>query len=642
LKSPRDPSAAAPTLWACAVLVLCAAGLAVRWSGVRRLDSAASFAAASRVDYFEFGRSLREIGVLGWSGRACAFRGPVYPALLSLIESYRPDRRPRMPAVEALMGALEAPLAATAALELFSPAAGLAAAAMTAFHPELGLSIPGCRIETLFGLLMCLVAWALIRWSRGPTWPATLLLAFAIGVSLLCRGVLFAFPLLLLAAVLGGVLPSPGRGKLWVLILLPYALLGPWVMRNAVQFGRFIPFEDHAATRNLYAASLGYVENSESAAYQDILAVERDPRGALAADPETHMFALTLRNIGAAPGAYALSCGRRCLYVFLLHPWLLLLALAGAVRRRTSPAARALSMLCLYYLLAHIPMTLEARYLEPLLPALMILAAGLVADHSAMSFSRSRPNPLSRAAPAFALLCLAALYGLSVERLAAEVLLTRIPCRLPQTPSAAYQCGLQLLSRGERETATARWRTALAALPAEAPLLRGKIESGLIQAAEAGTLAEAGSGCSNSAASRHPDDVQSVALRLQDGGRIAEALRLYDAILACNPDEPRYLSDRAVARTLGGREDLARADLRRALAFAPGDARASYNLGQLLEKRGRRKEALAVYTRARDLFHDPNRTAEKMPLMFLSMISLRIEELTGSVSTNQGSRQQPP
>ena len=629
MRSIRDRSRAASALWAGAALIVFSAGLALRWSAVRRLDSAASFKAASRIDYFEFGRSLREVGVLGWSGQASAFRGPIYPALLSWIESYQPNRRPRMPALQASIGALEAPVAAAAALELFSPAAGLAASALTAFHPEMSASIPGCKIETIFGLLLCLVAWTLVRWSRNPTWGATFLLAFSIGVSLLCRAVLFAFPLVLLALVLTGALPSPGRGKLWLLILVPYLALGPWVLRNAVQFGRFIPFEDHAATRNLYAASIGLAENSDSGPYQDILAIESDPQGALAAEPEEHMLALARRNVAAAPGAYAASCGRRLIYVLRLHPWILLLAFAGAVKRRAVPGVRALSILCAYYLLAHIPMTLERRYIEPLLPALMILAAGLVGNFSIASASPAAPNLWRRAAPASALLVLGALYGLCVERLAAETLLTRVPCRLPHTPLAAYHCGAQLLSRGERAQALSQWNAALAALPtdpAESPLLRSRIEGELIVAGDAGALASTVADCSSPAALR-PDAVQKVALRLQDGGRIVEALRLYDAILACHPGDAHYLSDRAVAHALDHREDLAEADLRTALKAAPKDARASYNLGMLLERRGRRNDALAVYSAARDLFHASDQPTERMPLMFLTMISLRMRDL---------------
>lgn len=620
------------------MLVICSAGLALRWTGVRSLDSVESFKVASRIDYFEFGRSLREVGVLGWSGQACAFRGPIYPALLSVVESYRSDRRPRMPALQALMGALETQIAAVAALELFSPAAGLAAAAVTAFHPEMTTPPPGCRIEMVFGLLMCLVTWALIRWSCGPTWGATLLLAFCIGVSLMCRAVLFAFPIILVCAVLAGLRHPPGRGKLWALLLVPYLVLAPWILRNAIQFGRFIPFDDHAATRNLYAASLGYVVNSDFGPYQDILAVESDPQGALAADPEEHMLALTWRNIKASPGAYAVSCARRLLHVLRLHPWLLLLALAGSVKRREDSAARALSLLCLYYILAHIPMTLEPRYMEPLLPLLAVLGAGLVAPLPIFSFSPAGSAPWRRAALIAATVCLAALYGLVIERLAVEVLLTQVPCRLPQTPLAAYHCGSRLLARGERREAAARYRLALATLPGdrdESFVLRDKIEGGLIRAADAATLLSTGTGCTSPAARSHPADVHRISLELQDGGRVSEALRLYDAILACHPDVPLYLSDRAVAQTLQGREDLALKDLRRALELAPDDARASYNLGVLMERRGRPKDALAVYARARDRFHSPDQPTERMPLPFLALISVRLHELSRAGSSDR-------
>ncbi|OGS41872.1 MAG: hypothetical protein A2506_13065, partial [Elusimicrobia bacterium RIFOXYD12_FULL_66_9] len=494
MESIRAKLSASQALWLAALILVCAAGLALRWSSARGLDRAESFKAASRIDYYEFGRSLREVGVLGWSGWPSAFRGPVYPALLSVVESYRTDTRPRTPAMDALTGGAEVAASAAVALQLFSPAAGLAAAAMAAFHPGMSAPLPGCRIEAMFGLLLCLVMWDLVDWDRDPSWRATFLLAFAIGVSLLCRAVLFAFPVVLVCAILLGLRPSPGRGKLWALLLVPYLFLGPWVLRNAVQFGRFIPFDDHAATRNLFAASAGYIEN-DSGSYQDILAIESDPKGALASTPEEHMLALTLRNIRRSPGAYAASCLRRLVFVFRLHPWLLLLALAGALRRRASPAVRSLAVLGLYYILAHIPMTLEPRYMEPLLPVLMVLAAGLFADLHAFAFPPSWSRPGRSSALVSSLACLGILYALSVEKLAAEVLLTNVPCRLPTTALADYHCGARLLARGERDGALTRYRRALSSLPGDpdaSPLLRSKIEGGLILAGDPGALLSMG------------------------------------------------------------------------------------------------------------------------------------------------------
>jgi len=290
-------------------------------------------------------------------------------------------------------------------------------------------------------------------------------------------------------------------------------------------------------------------------------------------------------------------------------------------------------MLCLYYVLAHVPMTLERRYFEPLLPAVMILAAGLVAEFPAALASPFESDLFRRAAPASTLFILGGLYGLCVERLAAETLLTQAPCRLPQTPLAAADCGAQLFARGQREEAAALWRAALAALPTDplqTPMLRSTLEGQLIMASDTDALASTGAGCSSSAALSRPDAVQQVALRLQDGGRLADALRLYDAILACHPNDAHYLSDRAVAHTLDRREDLAEADLRRALQAIPNDPRASYNLGMLLERRGRRNDALAVYAGARNAFHSTGRPTEDMPLRFLTMISLRMRALSGA------------
>ncbi|MFI5360688.1 MAG: hypothetical protein ACHQ49_01860 [Elusimicrobiota bacterium] len=609
-----------------------AAGLAWRLSIAWSVDASEGYKAASREDYFELAHSLSEVGVLGWAGGGLtAFRGVAYPALLSTVEDFRPERRPRSPVLQAVLGAVQAPLAAATALE-FSVEAGLAAGALAALHPGIGRTITGCQIETLFGCLVCLIAWALVRWCRDPGWGRTLLLAFFIGVSLLCRAVFFALPVALVLAAFAGALPSPGRAKLGAVLVVPYMLLAPWAARNAVQFGRFIPFEDQAATRNFYAASLGIVDNVLGSPFQDVLALEQGFPAPPAAITERRMLSLAVKNIVEAPGSYLMSCLRRLVRLLGLHPMLLLMALAGALRRRADAGTRAIGVLCVYYVLVHIPMTLEPRYFEPVLPVLAVLAGGLIPESARRSWQPIGRTLRRRLTPAALLVLLVPLYLLCVERLGAEILLTRFPCRLPRTPLADYYCGEEFLRRGEREKALPLWRGALAGLGGDAArpsYLTARLEIAAALAERRGSEDVCGHGVFR----RQPKEAEAAAIWRQDHGRLSEALRLDDLLLACYPEDPDYLVDRSIARVLAGEREPARQDLLRALEISPGDARASQGLGSLLELDGRNREALEVYERALASARGESADPERFPEGILMIISSDARRLRADRNT---------
>jgi serine/threonine-protein kinase len=70
-----------------------------------------------------------------------------------------------------------------------------------------------------------------------------------------------------------------------------------------------------------------------------------------------------------------------------------------------------------------------------------------------------------------------------------------------------------------------------------------------------------------------------LAFALATGGQPAEALRYYTAALALRPHNPGVYVNRAIALKAAGELDAAIADLRQALAVAPGFAQAHFNLG---------------------------------------------------------------
>lgn len=624
-------------LFACAFVLIFSWGSALRLGEAGKLDTAEAFRAAGLDDYHEFGRNLRELGVLGILSRPSAFRAVLYPAFLSAVETYRPDRRPRAPAVQAAVSALAIPAAALAAGQIFGPGAALAAAAMTAFHPALSRSIPGPRIEILYGLLVLLVALMLIRWAREPSRANSAVLGFVIAVSLLCRGVLFAFPLVLAAAALWARPPRLQRGSLWVLVAASYVFLAPWIARNALQSHRFVPFEDRAAARNLLAGALGWVENRDGA-FQDLLADEADPRGAFSGDPRGRMFSLALRRIAGAPWAYAASSLRRAFFLCRQHMWLLALLLIAACRFRGDPALHAVGLLCAYFIGAHAPLSVEPRYLEPLLPSLICLAAGAFAwGARSLSFPRlTAAAVLAAAAP---------LYALSCARLLAEVRYSRFPCLLARGAAASYHCAESAAAAGDWPRAREfyeRARARLAGTPGEAALLEAQVHVGL-------ALTELRPGApggphpsARDAVRTYPADARRKALWLQDQGRLAEAIALLTAVLDHRPDDALCLADRAVAYGLAGDDEKSARDLRRSLAVAPANARASLNYGLWLEKKGRPGEALRLYEAA--LAVEEARmdiSPAQTPFQYLAMMRSRVRELRGAGGIRKFRRHRP-
>jgi hypothetical protein len=242
----------------------------------------------------------------------------------------------------------------------------VAAAALTALHPSLGWPVPACRVEPLYGLLVLLAAVCISAWVRKPSWRRAAAAGFLISVGLLCRSGLVLFPVLLAAGLaLRGVPGVAWKRSLWIIVGASYLFLLPWAARNSQRFGRFIPLEDHAADRNFIAAVDGVIENLPGPS----------PDGG----PEIPFNELGSRRWGAVkkvaghPLPYLASCLRRLARMASWHGPLLFLACLGFLRLRTDPAAFVLGLLAAYYLHMHSLLSLEVRYLEPILPVLAIL-----------------------------------------------------------------------------------------------------------------------------------------------------------------------------------------------------------------------------------------------------------------------------
>ncbi len=88
------------------------------------------------------------------------------------------------------------------------------------------------------------------------------------------------------------------------------------------------------------------------------------------------------------------------------------------------------------------------------------------------------------------------------------------------------------------------------------------------------------------------------AVRHHQGGRLADALALYERVISLNPEYADAHNNLGVALVQLGRIDEAMAHFERALALNPGYADAHNNLGNSLAAQGRFNDAVAHFERA--------------------------------------------
>ncbi len=177
-------------------------------------------------------------------GGPTAFRGPAYPFVLGGVYALSGDSVSAGRLAGAALGALTVLLVYLVASRIWSRRVGLVAAGMTAVFPPLVLLSRELLSESLFLVLMlaavlCVLAF---RASGGAArWAVAA--GAACGLAVLTRnvGVVLILPVALgvwtLRPLLGGrALLAP------LLVALCAALVvTPWAIRNAVEFGRFIP-----------------------------------------------------------------------------------------------------------------------------------------------------------------------------------------------------------------------------------------------------------------------------------------------------------------------------------------------------------------------------------------------------------------
>ena len=267
------------------------------------------------------------------------------------------------------------------------------------------------------------VVWLAFRYMRGPGRPAWWSWGLAGGLAAATSpSIAFGWTALSVAAFLrarAGRAPRADRRRLVLAAALAAALVAPWIARNAVVFGRFIPIKSNlffdAYQANVVDDDGVYDHDTTSKhPYRSARARFAYARLGESAFLDTHK-----RDLGAAlrdrPFEFARRAGNRLLAATLLYhpmvrdPWfsvgdvarfmlfplpLLALVVALGMRRREDAWLLPLVLFAATYLIPYVAVAFYMRYLMPLSAVLVLLvfaAAERVAVEMKAAADSSRP-----------------------------------------------------------------------------------------------------------------------------------------------------------------------------------------------------------------------------------------------------------
>ncbi|MDP3540989.1 MAG: tetratricopeptide repeat protein [Elusimicrobiota bacterium] len=275
-----------------------------------------------------------------------SFRAPVYPSFFALVEAFFAVPSPgHARLAQALLSTLAVAAAGLLGWLLFSPWAGLLAAALLAVDAEEILSVGGLNVHGFYGIAMLALGAATVLWLERRDKRRAGLLGLMLAATLLCRPANFPFPLFFAAGCLWLWRFPEGRWR----ALLPVAaftalFLAPVAARNGLQFGFFSPFDLKGSYVLLRSTDGPHLRTTVEQALDVAEALEPGFKARALDGRDLHeaMVGLAVRRILESPFTYAGYCLER-LYLFWRGLWpFLALAVFALWRRRGDRPLQAL------------------------------------------------------------------------------------------------------------------------------------------------------------------------------------------------------------------------------------------------------------------------------------------------------------
>ena len=399
---------------------LAAAALALRLAWVLLANPNPSLAGGDGPFYLHLANQIARGNGMQFNGMPMAVVGPVYPAYLAGLQLLvgEPLIQETARVGQALLSAVLALVLYAIGCRLHSSAAGLWAAGLFALDLRFIVEAGSISTETLFSLMLMLTVLAYLQ-ARAHAKPAWWMLAGVLaGLTALTRAVAQLLPFVLLAHVWLQRRPRVA-GRHQLLLLAGFAVaVAPWAARNWVVFGSPSIGEGGAAHFWLGATGSGMWTGNE----QMMVDVERlriapgSPQFAYLADAFHTILGNPARYIGlrlqrmlgayaqpfgtvavagvfgdvslkAAAGTWRTAVAMLGYPVFWLKLWIyfwhfgsVLLSAAGVARYWRKPSVWLLPLLVIGYMSAlYAMLTIIPRYLFPIMPLYVVLAAAFLA-----------------------------------------------------------------------------------------------------------------------------------------------------------------------------------------------------------------------------------------------------------------------
>ena len=399
---------------------LAAAALALRLAWVLLANPNPSLAGGDGPFYLHLANQIARGNGMQFNGMPMAVVGPVYPAYIAGLQLLvgEPLIQETARVGQALLSAVLALVLYAIGCRLHSTAAGLWAAGLFALDLRFIVEAGSISTETLFSLMLMLTVLAYLQ-ARAHAKPAWWMLAGVLaGLTALTRAVAQLLPFVMLAHVWLQRRPRVA-GRHQLLLLAGFAVaVAPWVARNWVVFGSPSIGEGGAAHFWLGATGSGMWTGNE----QMMVDVERlriapgSPQFAYLADAFHTILGNPARYIGLRLqrmlGAYAQPFGTVAvagvfgdvslkaaagtwrtavamlgypvfwlkLWIYLWHFGSVLLSAACVARYWRKPGVWLLPLLVIGYMsVLYAMLTIIPRYLFPIMPLYVVLAAAFLA-----------------------------------------------------------------------------------------------------------------------------------------------------------------------------------------------------------------------------------------------------------------------
>jgi 4-amino-4-deoxy-L-arabinose transferase-like glycosyltransferase len=370
--------------------------------------------------YLHLGNQIARGNGMQFNDVPMAVVGPVYPTYIAALQWLVGEALVQETARvgQALLSAVLALVLYAIGCRLHSSAAGLWAAGLFALDLRFIVETGAISTETVFSLMLMLTVLAYLH-AHGRAKPAWWLLAGMLaGLTTLTRAVAQLLPFVLLAHTWLQRRPR-AAGRHQLLLLAGFAIaVAPWVARNWLVFGSPSIGEGGAAHFWLGATGTGMWTGNE----QMMTDVERlriapgsaqfaylsDAFKTIFSNPARYVGLRMQRTLGAyaqpfgtvavggvfgdislkaAAGTWGTAVAMLGYPVFWLKLWMyvwhfgsVLLAVACVVRYRRTPAVWLLPLLVIGYVSGlYALLTIIPRYLFPIMPLYMVLAAVFLA-----------------------------------------------------------------------------------------------------------------------------------------------------------------------------------------------------------------------------------------------------------------------